>query len=257
MATGETVWVSESGDYPLLMADERLLTQVDGKAGQLRLVSLGLDRQAEPLGQIDVELPEGVVATVDDTAIRSFDVEARATDDGIFLAWTERVQPVAAVERLQKEAAIRSGIGRIDMEEESYEPVNEADVRKAFAEPPPDLTDSERLKGVEGVQFRSADGRFVLISELVADNRVWENYQWTIWSRDTGEKVGSFRSFLRLSAFAVMGDVLLQEIPPHQRISGDQAIATPLSMRAIALDRGEEIWSRAIRDTQFTGVLPP
>jgi hypothetical protein len=253
---GDTAWVSERGDKPLAIVGDLLLAQTASDSNQLLLVTLNLNAQGETQGSIAVALPEGVVASIDDSIDHSFKAEGVAARDGIFVAWTDRVQPVAGVERLQQEARTRSGFIHVDIGARTYRVMSQDSVQGLFTDPPPDLARGERLDRVQGVQFRSAGGGYVLTSEAVADNRVWEKYEWTIWERDSGERVGSFRDFQRVNHFAVIGSVLLQEVAPHSLRSGGEMIASPLSVRAIDLGSGRELWRRAIRDTSYSGPLP-
>ncbi len=255
IADGKTVWVSDAAGKPLIIVQDRVFAQSEAENGILSLTILDLTSGA-PVGRVQAKLPEGVVALIDDQIDSRFEIEARATVDGILLQWTQTVQPIAAVERLQKKAVTTQGIVRIDQGGETIEPLEGDQLLALFQDPPPNLIDNERIKG-EGVQFRSAAGNAILMTEQIADNRTWEKYRWSIFDPTDGALIGTFDDFQRYSRFAVFGRVLLQEVAPNVRISGQDAISNPLSVRGIDLAGGTEIWSRQIRDTTYRGPLPP
>ena len=256
LANGKTAWTSRDGDKPLLVAGGVLLAQIDTPEPRLLLVAMDLNAGAGK-ERIAVDLPGKLTGSIDDGPGRRLEVRAVQTADGILVRWTLRQQEVAGVERLQNpRIEVESGTLRVDLAGASYQTIENENAAGLFAEPPPDLSEAERLPQLSGVQFRSADGAHVLSSERVADNRVWEHYEWQIRDKETGEPVGSFRDFQRLSPFAVVGRILLQEVSPYTRDIDGKEIVSPLLVRAVDLGDGSEIWRRAIRNTAYRGPLP-
>ena len=126
----------------------------------------------------------------------------------------------------------------------------------AFGPQAAELAVGERLSQVPGVQFPSADGRHVLTSQRIADDSVWEKYRWTIYDRDTGERVGAFNSHLRLASFFVLGTQAIYETGPFVRRTESGLVDEPLKIRAVDLRTGQELWSREVRDTAYRGPYP-
>jgi hypothetical protein len=177
-------------------------------------------------------------------------------DGKIYVRWSERRQTVAAVERLQQDPVVETGFVSINLKEATYarEP---QEIERLFQIPPADLVGEERIKGIDETQFRSADQRHAMTSKPIGDNTVWEKYEWSIWQRDTGVLVGRLRDSQRYSPFGVVSSILIQEVKPYTRRQDGEMIAVPLSVRAIDLSKGEEIWRRRVRDTVYRGPLPP
>jgi hypothetical protein len=103
------------------------------------------------------------------------------------------------------------------------------------------------------VQFASPDGAYVLASQRVADDRVWDKYLWTIYQRN-GTRVGEHHTHAAFAPFAVQGSVLLYVTEPFQ-LRGEEA--QPMKLRAVDLKTGREIWARQVGDPKFRGPFPP
>lgn len=100
----------------------------------------------------------------------------------------------------------------------------------------------------------SADGRHILESILTGDDRVWEQYTWTIRDRESGRSVGSIKSHMSVAPFYVREGLVIFATDPYTR-RGEGA--QPLKLRAYDLETGRERWSVEVRDTQYRGSLPP
>lgn len=255
LSQGETLWTSQDVDKPLLIVRDRMLAQTESEDGAL-ILSVVEVKSGEPVNRLSAELPDGVLAIIDDHLDRSFSLSAQQFKDTVLVRWTEVFQPVAAVQRLQQDPVVTEGVFRVDLDDEQVEPLDYEEYARFFAQPAPDLLDGERMINVPGVQFRSASGNAVLTSEKIADNRTWEKYQWTIWGLITGERIGRFNDFQRFSNFAVLGSTLLQDVQPHMRVVDQKPVSSPLAVRAVDLKDGREIWQRPVRDTTYRGPVP-
>ncbi len=255
LAQGETLWITEDTDKPLLILRDRMLAQTETEDGALVLsvVQLG---SGELLNRLRVELPDGVLAIIEDRLDRTFSLKAQRFEDAVLVRWTEVFKPVAAVQRLQRDPVTTQGLFRVDLDADQAEPLNLDEYTRIFADLTPDLLDNERMLDVPGVQFRSASGNVVMTTEQTADNRTWDKYLWTIWDPISGEPIGRLNDFQRFSNFAVLGSTLLQDVPPHMRVIDQKPVSNPLSVRAIDLNDGREIWQRPVRDTTYRGPLP-
>jgi hypothetical protein len=112
------------------------------------------------------------------------------------------------------------------------------------------------LDGRPVAHLVSADGRHVSVC-TVAEGAAWDRYLWTIHSLETGDMVGSLRSFTSVTPFFVTGKLLIHLSQPHGRRAGDDWIERPLELRAVAISGGDERWSRPLRDPRYPGPAPP
>jgi hypothetical protein len=102
--------------------------------------------------------------------------------------------------------------------------------------------------------YESADGRHVLVSERVGDDRVWEKYHWTVFDRATRRQVGEARVHVSFQPFVVRDSVLVYETTPFTRAGANEE---PAKLRGLSLETGEELWSVPVRETVWRGPLPP
>lgn len=255
VATGEVVWNAGISAKPLWVGDARLLAQIESDAGLLELVVFDATN-GEPVQRLRAELPKGVDPSIDDSLGHRFELTAVESEDVILVEWTDIEAAIAAVPRLQPEPVTRSGFFRVDLGAEAMDVPQDEPDRRLFQKPPPDLIGETRMEKVEGTQFRSAEGGFAMTSVRVADNRVWDKYEWTIWQREGQEKIGSFRYFQSYTPFAVVDRTLILEVAPNLRREGGENIGVPLSVKAVDLEVGEDLWLRRIRNTAYLGPLP-
>ena len=119
-----------------------------------------------------------------------------------------------------------------------------------------DVSAEAQVGSVTGQQFLSADGRHVLVSERVADDSVWEKYQWTVYERGSNRRLGALRDYRSHAPFVVVGSSIIYETGPFERRTEQGLISEPLRIRTVALGRGNQLWSRPIRDTTYRGPFP-
>lgn len=123
--------------------------------------------------------------------------------------------------------------------------------------PASDLAPDELLPGVPQPQFLSADGRHVLSSQRVADDPEWDKYRWTIFERESGRRVGEFRTHLRYAPFFVDDMRVIYQTLPYARRQGRRMVEEPLQLRAADLNTGLPVWSQPVRDTVDRQPPPP
>ncbi len=123
--------------------------------------------------------------------------------------------------------------------------------------PASDLGPDELLHGVPQPQFLSADGRHVLSSQRGADDPEWDKYRWTIFERDSGRRLGEFRTHLRYAPFFVDDTRVIYQTPPYARRQGRRMVQEPLQLRAVDLNTGAWVWSQPVRDTVDRQPPPP
>lgn len=296
LASGGRVWSTTEAAKPLALVGDTLVAQAEptGATNQLGIVALNVQKGARraPAGTagMTVPLPTGTRVTVDDTLEGSFAISARATTEDALLAWEyarslqQGIRPGAIEdaaggtppkpgEPARSEAArkvagapaertVSTGTVRVNASTGRAAAIAPGDPAAAAAAVArrartPDARGQERLATVPGTQYLSADGRHILTSERVADDRVWDKYEWTIFERAGGRRLGTIRSYRSQAPFVVVDTEIVYETGPFVRRLDEGLVDTPLQVRAVDLRNGRELWTRAVRDTAYRGPFPP
>lgn len=279
-SSGASKWQSQDATKPLGLVGGQLITQVDAeRPGQLRLAVVDVSN-GRLSRSTTVDLPGEVFAKVQASASTDFTARFDTDAAGPLIRWQfdwhrargmpfmEDRQPLDAAdakvgEQMEKRLAAQSGqkSGAFRFEPSTGASVALEDI-PAVETAAILLEGAQRIPDVEGRQFRSVDGQYVLVSERVADGREWNRYSWRIFSKATGERLGELRAPVSYSPFTVVGSTvggstLIYSTPPNQRRIDDEFVAEPLTLRGVSLSNGVEQWTRALRDTEYRGPLPP
>ena len=120
-----------------------------------------------------------------------------------------------------------------------------------------DLT--ARISGIseQPGQRASKDGRHLLTSKRIADDLEWNKYEWTIIDVASGETLGRIRSHVSHTDFVVADSRVMYVTDSYFRRIGNEEVSQELSLTAIDIVSGREIWSHEIRDTRYSGPYPP
>lgn len=111
------------------------------------------------------------------------------------------------------------------------------------------------LSNVPGRQFKSIDGRHILVSRLKNNQTQWNKYSWEIY-KTTGETLGSISHFNSYSAFYVNEGVIIFVNLPFVKGNEKGNVSSPLQLQAFSLASGDNLWNREIRDLSFRGPYP-
>ena len=252
--SGEIAWATDEASKPLQLAGGVLLAQqesltADGDLGLQRLDANAGTRLGQPAS---VGLPAGVWAFIDDGPGKSLATDASLSPGGIVVTWQAIARPLGA---LLTPPSTVSGAAMVNPS------TGDVSVVDQITELPPavpvDVPEGQGIAGVPGTQYFSADGGHVLVSERVTDESVWEKFQWSIYSLETGERLADVFHHLPRAAFIVVGSTFVYESRPFGRRLGEDWLEAPLELRAIDLTSGAELWKRPLRDTTYRGLLPP
>jgi hypothetical protein len=118
------------------------------------------------------------------------------------------------------------------------------------------LPEVELFSGPFLHQIRSADGRHLAVVERVAPGE-WEEYGWTLFSLETGRRLGQVRQYPSHAWYIVHGTQLIHVAPPYGRRVGDERIVEERRLRSIDINSGEPLWEQPLRDTEYRGPFPP
>lgn len=131
--SGEARWTTILAQKPLLLLENTLIAQAapEGIGNALRLVFLDTANGSAKRTQIDIDLPEGVRASIDDGAGTSFRIKAWATQGGFAVKWTYSAALVRGALRDPTEARSAErrweGAARVDLETGTVYPVEPGD----------------------------------------------------------------------------------------------------------------------------------
>ena len=305
LGSGDLIWRTDQAAKPLWRHGDRLAAQTEPQAGRrsLRIALLNTGAVAEAPRFVDIPLPEGVQATVDDGMESSFGATVRTHEGAFLLSWRyanmrvtgpppdpeqeasprtasgnvlidvrtgqfELVEELAtprepelpaAVTRFRDAQAAAVRVWRVNdvlvvVERTTHESKQRVALKRWDADSGNPLADVVLFEG--GLSFRavSEDERHLLASRRhESDPRFWE---WVIYSLETGEKAAEIRQVMPSASFFLSGSSLIHETPVTSRKVNGQEVFEPGRLRAIDLDTGTEIWSRAIRDTKYRGPYP-
>jgi hypothetical protein len=198
-----------------------------------------LDRKAT--GSVRIDIHTGQIEPIDEIA-----------------ALPEPELPAAMI-RLKDAQALPGPVWRVSnvlvaIERATYKGKQRVSLKRWDADTGEALADVTLFDG--GLNFRSvsADKRHLLASRRDASDRIWE---WAVYSLETGAKVAELRHDAPAAWFFLSGSRLIHETNVTSRLVRGQAVVEPGKLRAVDLETGTEVWSHAIRDTQYRGPYPP
>jgi len=266
LATGAIRWRSADAAKPLAIVENVVVSQAEPKSlaarHTLELVTLN-DTERGALGKRNaVELPADVRVSVGQTLDGTFTAAARPSDGSVIVTWRfvrghrSGMSP-EILEDERKAAGLReapqsiSGALRMEL---STGKMTTLDSVPAVAAPRWAIPGVE-IEGAPRPQFESADGRHVLVSERVADDRTFDKYRWTAYDRATKRKLGELRTHVSFAPFLVVrGSVLVYWTTPYEMKSRDEE---PAKLRGVSLETGRELWSVPVREVVWRGPTPP
>ncbi len=118
------------------------------------------------------------------------------------------------------------------------------------------LPDVELHSGPYLIELRSANRRHLVIGERVAPGE-WDEYGWSIFSLETGQRLGQVRNRFSHAWYIVRdGTLIYVALPGGRRVDGKRVVE-PLTLRAVLLAGGATVWERPLRDTSYRGPFPP
>ena len=267
-ATGELLWSRPAATRPLLEANGLIWAQArsDRPEGELKIVAL--DAQGRTVSTVKADVPSRAWTSVDDALGKSFEIRAMVDATGApVVSWrsTElRVKGARAAMMVPESPGydprlftpapslvqVEQGSFRIDAITGTTVALDPADAAALFA------PEANPIKAQAGnLRYLSADGRHLLISERVADDRQWQKYRWRVMDRQSGRLVAERKSHVAWSPFQMHGSVLLAQERPWQRRADDQWLSAPFQLRAFS-PSGVEQWRYTLRDTRFVGPYP-
>ncbi|HWW85504.1 MAG TPA: hypothetical protein VNZ26_18035, partial [Vicinamibacterales bacterium] len=273
LSDGKRLWSSSAAAWPVGVVNQRLVSQTEPSPGDTSFqLSLLDERTGQEKGRPPVvALPPGIRPLIGETAQGRFALTLEHAGADALVSWQFEPRPPSGVRPGTGDALSdpvvappppppaqrtpRSGTIRINTQTAAIQSI---DVPESVPPRAGGIVSGTGLPpNLTMTQISSGDGRYVLESERVGDDSVWEKYQWTITDRQTGQQVGRIRAHSAMSPFAVSGNMLVYESFPSTRQTPNGIIREPLKIHAINLSSGTEAWNREIRDTAMRGPFPP
>lgn len=270
---GASRWTSDAASVPLHVVGGAVIASGEGADTAQTLDILSLDAATGTVGTAtQVDLPRALHTHVDQSLGKAFDTQVTLDGGDIVLAWKAYVSDIRGVgpkfdpEALIQPRAQKVQAGRVerlggevalDLDAGTWRPLTTEksahfqrrraiDAGKGIV-----LIGDERLPGIDGHQYLSADGRHVLASERL-DGLVW---RWRILDR-AGELIATFDRPQARTPFVVVDDTVLSVTTAS---ASRDANGTPTfrGPQLVGLDtNGGERFTVALRDTTFRGPFP-
>jgi len=265
LATGAKRWTSTAAAKPLAIVGNRLISQVAPSTRTNRLELAVLDRaQGTVAVRSSAELPAFVRVAVGQTLEGKFETDARLVANNAVVTWRFDAQPLRGIidepERgetnvaaeAQPAGAQRSAEGalQVNVTTGAVTPAN-ADLAGDTQERRWVVSGNEKVAGP--TQYESADGRHIIASERIADDKTWAKYRWTVFERATNRRIGEFQTHVAFTPFTVSDSTLIYETTPYIR----DGKAEPAKLRGVNLATGQEVWSIEVRELVYRGPFPP
>ena len=268
LSNGSRRWISNAAAKPLAIIGSKLICQVEPKIRTNRLELAILDaRQSTVILRSVAELPASVKVSIGQTLDSRFDAEAQANGNSAIIGWKyERDKSEGLVrenEALSQPDATqdsRAGTLQIDlvtgaistaltpaMTVAASDLVSRVQSRRWI------LPASDARPATSGTFYQSADGRHIVESERVADDRTWAKYRWTILESGTNSGVGAVQLHFSFSPFVVRDSIVIYETTPYMRAGKKE----PAMLRGVNLATGQEVWSVEVREVIHRGPFPP
>ncbi len=268
LVSGATRWTSSGADKPLARVGDLLVAQVEPRTpgNRLEVVALRTSARGQRASRGAANLASGVRVSVGETLHGTFHLTAQPSGADVILHWSYVAAPRRGMEDEPDSVArgaepgtqlrtpvIRRGALRLRV---STGALAARDTTRFPAPRPPQwiLPAESKLSGAAPNQYESADGRHIVTSERVADDRVWDKYRWTVYERAGARRLGEFRTHVSFSPFVVRDSLVVFETTPYARAGQP---AEPAKLRAISLVSGREVWSVAVREIVYRGPYPP
>jgi outer membrane protein assembly factor BamB len=262
LTTGEVQWTSTDSLKPLAMVNGRLLAQAISARNELVITQLDVNQRGRQLSRNSITLPTNVKAGFRSSASTMFKTYARVINGETYILWEYHQAPLRGMPDgdsvTNKEAAgplSQSGIIRVDAASGRLSTAQKSALPLAQLNKRIKLNKSEGITNNADQQFLSTDENHILASRRIAGNEEFFNYQWEIFERSSGTKIGELRDYRSFAPFYVTGTTIIYEIGPYARMVNGALQEVPLQLVAVNLTNGRELWRTSIFDA--VNRLPP
>jgi hypothetical protein len=266
-ATGRVVWRSRDAAKPIGFSGDWVVVQLaSGNESTLKLGSLEW-KTGRQVASVSAPLPPQIVPSIVPNLKGSFSVIADNLPNGdALVSWqyvprTPRALPPGTDANLPPVAGLTvppsvpqkkpaRGAVRFNPKTGAWQ---ELDAKDAA----PTQQQTAAWRSGSNRQFLSVDGRNFLLSALNKDNSDAQKYTLTVYDRQTGTRLGQFKSSLATVPFYVSDSKAIYEIGPSIKRISTGLTELPRRIEAVDLTTGHEVWTASIRDETYRGSYPP
>lgn len=254
IAAGNLVWKTEEASQPLSLNGSELIALAE-KKNDVGLEVVTLNANGRGQRRSTLPIPQRAWSSINKGPGKSLSVATTTQEDSVVFWWRSEDQDISGMARVQNPETLE---GTLVWDKQSNNLENRVVSTPAPIAPklrllPP----TDQVTNMKGVQWLSADGQHIMVSEKIANNSVWERYRWIIFDKTTKERLGEVTDHFSTASFFVTGNTLVYMARPYMRRVGNQTETKELRIRAINLQSGAEIWQRDVRDTTYRGTMPP
>jgi hypothetical protein len=289
LSGGAVIATTARGAKPLLLYDDTLLAQAEGKGSVLSVVGLRT-KDLEPVSTVDVPLPSGIQALVSDRLGASFYASARMEADVILVQWQSMQRTISGVPT-REPGRVSIGFARIAPEDGRLIATGEGkpsapgnakeEIPGSITQMPaaaPHCTSSDGAAAIQykgdqvtlrrwnkardplpDVRLFGSDLTFRTFSRDCRDllaSKAENGWNWSIYALASGERVAQIHSSEPSAEFFVWGNRLIYEAPAVEKlVSGQLTMLQPHRLQAIDFT-GKELWATQIRETAYRGPYP-
>lgn len=256
---GRRVWSTTEPADPLLDLGEQLLAlgRIDTKGVGLLLLLDAADGRV--LDRIAFDLPEHVAAVLAPQPSAKFEMSAERTAQGARVTWRHWSVPLrGAYVPGESDTTYSEGAFDVTLSPQRNVVVPLAEVPALAAAPSIELSATERVPGLEGRQFRSADDSAVMAAEATPDPVFGTAWRLTVRARASGNAAGSISLPYSYVPFVLLDDIALYRTEAaYWRDARGEVQGHPAQLVAYDLTRGRQLWAVEVPPLQFNGPLPP
>jgi hypothetical protein len=252
---GNLIWHSDEADFPLYFENNKLISSVNNNEnGILKLVSSEV-KDGKTIQQFNYSLPKEVKTNVQHTLENKFNLFYKPNStSNIQINWeyTNQVsQGMLSIEP-RKPLRIQGNLQLSDSDDLSKSVLN---IDQKPTKKPNKNIESKFLDQIEGRQFKSLSGNYILVSTVNSKHNIWDKYNWEIYDLESN-KIGSIDNFTSFRPFVIIADAIVFVDIANERLVKDDYRKTPLSVKAYSLKTAELIWKNEIRDFSYNGPYP-
>ncbi|MEM7081561.1 MAG: hypothetical protein AAF465_02425 [Pseudomonadota bacterium] len=253
IATGERLWRSVAADRPLSIREGTLLAQSSAeKSGQLELAYLTAE-SGELLRATRLSVDDSVWARTTDTLDHRFVLQSTGADSLHWQHTTKKIQG-ARLDRAEPQALRTEGFLRADFSTRSVAHSDtglRASTIRDFRASVPDGAVGKRA-------LYSADRQHIATHRPLSPQarQSGQRYEWHVYSAD-GKRLQTFASAVSFSPYIIVGNRLLYVTPARKWRAEERTEINPMSVRAIDLNSGVELFKVPVKDTRYNGPFPP
>ena len=253
--SGQVNWSSKSAQLPLAVADSELYSQSSAESAN-ELVIVKTNTNGEFVEKQSFTMAAKVRPVLQETLETKFTLNSipntNKKSNEITFQWAYKNQIAQGMKSETAPKPITS-FGNMKLSDNSLKSaqikaINSDQIKR------PTHHQADFLKGVEGRQFKSISGNYILASRSL-NNSNFNKYEWDIYEI-SGKLLGTIKTHTSFRPFEVVaGQLLFVDTSVVQWVKKKYK-TEPLSVKSFSLKDSKLSWKKEVRDFSYTGPLP-